>query len=171
MIVVIDADYNEDTKKGHVAGILAKTPLDAKESGIVTGIIDHVAEYQPGQCYKRELRCVEEVFRQVKARKLGKIEMILVDGYADFGTAQASLGTHVYDEYRIPVIGIAKNPFRSCVVSNTEVYRGSSEKPLFVTCKGIQHRKAKDIVRKMAGEYRIPALVKLADKVARDWSL
>lgn len=171
MIVVIDADYNEDTKKGHVAGILAKTPLDAKESGIVTGIVEHVEEYQPGQFYKRELRCVEEVLRQVKAKRLGKVEMILVDGYADFGTEQASLGTHVYAEYRIPVIGIAKNPFHSCVVSNTEVYRGSSEKPLFVTCKGIQHERAKDIVRKMAGEYRIPALVKLADKIARDWSV
>ena len=168
MIIVIDADYNETTKKGHVAGILAKTPLDAQESGFVTGIVDHVEEYEPGHFFKRELKCVDEVLRQVKIKQ---VEMILVDGYADFGTGQASLGTHVYEKYRIPVIGIAKNPFHGCQVSDTEVYRGDSQKPLYVTCKGIQHERAKQIVRKMAGEYRIPALVKLADKIARDWSL
>ena len=168
MVIIIDADYNETTKNGHVAGILAKTPLDEKESGIVTGIVDHIAEYQPGQFFRRELKCVDEVLRQVKIKQ---VEMILVDGYADFGTGQASLGTHVYDKYRIPVIGVAKNPFRGCIVSDTEVYRGSSDKPLYVTCKGIQRERAKDIVRKMAGEYRIPTLIKLADKIARDWSL
>ena len=95
--------------------------------------------------------------------------MILVDGYADFGTEQASLGTYVFEKYHIPVIGIAKNRFQSCLLQDTEVYRGSSQKPLFVTCKGMEPERAKEIVRNMAGAFRIPILVKKADQYARDW--
>ena len=42
--------------------------------------------------------------------------------------------------------------------------------PLFVTAKGVEQDVAKDMVQRMAGPYRIPDLVKLADKYARDWN-
>ena len=93
----------------------------------------------------------------------------VVDGYADFGTEARSLGTHVYEEYKLPVVGIAKNRLKLCVLEDTEVYRGASLSPLYVTAKGIEQDAAKDMVRRMAGPYRIPDLVKLADKYARDW--
>ena len=96
--------------------------------------------------------------------------MILVDGYADFGTERESLGTHVFEKYHLPVIGIAKNRYNGCILEDTAVYRANSTKPLYVTSKGIDREKAREIVRNMAGEHRIPYLVKAADKYARDWN-
>ena len=168
MVVTIDADYREALDKGHVAGIVSETPFDPLPLRTVTDIIGHIEAYQPGQFYRRELQCVDAVMKQLDG---GQIEMILVDGYADFGTERAALGSYVYDKYHLPVIGIAKNPFRGCVLKDTEVFRGDSRRPLFVTCRGIAPEDAKEIVRKMAGRYRIPDLVKLADKAARNGNL
>ena len=69
------------------------------------------------------------------------------------------------------MIGIGKNKYEGCKVPETEVYRGDSKKPLYVTCKGIPLAEAKEMVEKMAGEYRLPYLVKYADSKARDWSI
>ena len=167
MVLTVDVDYQELIKKGHVAGIVSGTALDSKEKQILTAVVDHIEEYQPGQFYRRELRCVDAVVKQLGIKR---IDMILVDGYADFGTDKVSLGASVYMKYHVPVIGIAKNFFKGCLVENTEVFRGESQKPLYVTCQGITHGKAKDIVRRMAGEFRVPYLVKQADQYARDWS-
>ncbi|MBQ3291797.1 MAG: endonuclease V [Mogibacterium sp.] len=166
MIVVIDADYDESTHRGHVAGIICETPLDDEISGVVTAEVEDIQEYCPGQFYKRELQCVEAILSQLDPEK---VDLIIVDGYADFGTEERSLGAHVFEEYHIPVIGIAKTHYALCFIDNTEVLRGTSLKPLFVTCKGIDHEQAKSIVAGMAGENRLPYLVKLADKYARDW--
>ena len=167
MIVIVDADYNEGTMKGHVAGIVCRTPYDSAPRAIVTATVDNIEEYCPGEFYKRELVCAEAVISQLE---LSELEMIIVDGFADFGTEKRSLGAYVYDRYQVPVIGIAKNPYKPCLVPDTEVLRGQSLKPLFVTCQGISHESAKEIVRNMAGEHRIPDMVKAADKAARDWT-
>ena len=167
MIIVVDVDYRELSGKGHAAGILCETPYDDRPESIVTAIANHIEEYRPGEFYRRELKCIDAVLEQTD---ISQIDMMIVDGYADFGTDTMSLGASVYEKYRLPVIGIAKNPFKKCVLADIKVFRGNSLKPLFVTCKGMELEKAKDIVSKMAGEYRIPLLVKAADKAARDWS-
>ena len=166
-VVIIDADYLEDQRKGHVAGVVCNSPLDDHAQKVVTAVVDGIGEYIPGQFYKRELKCAEAILRQLN---LVRIDMIIVDGYADFGTEARSLGAHVYEEYKLPVVGIAKNRLKLCVLEGTEVYRGESLSPLYVTAKGIEQDVAKDMVRRMVGPYRIPDLVKLADKYARDWS-
>lgn len=168
MVIVIDADYDETTKKGHVAGIVCETALDDHVRRTVTAIVENISDYCPGQFYKRELQCVDAILEQVDLDTIG---MIIVDGFADFGTDVRSLGTYVYDNYHLPVIGIAKNPYKPCIIKDIEVTRGSSNRPLFVTCMGMDHGLAKEIVRQMAGENRIPFLVKEADKIARDWNI
>lgn len=95
--------------------------------------------------------------------------MIVVDGYADSGTEEHALGTYVHEKYNIPVIGIGKNKYASCVLNNLEVYRGESKKPLYVTSKGMDNEQTKTLVENMAGKYRLPYLVKFADNRARDW--
>ena len=167
MVVIIDADYDEELKKGHAAGVVAEKITDEKATGIVTAIVDNIGEYIPGQFYKRELKIAEAVISQLRIQD---IELIVVDGYADSGTEEHALGTFVYEKYNIPVIGIAKNKYPRCTIPDTEVYRGESKKPLYVTSKGISHEEAKKYVEEMAGEYRLPFLVKYADKAARDWS-
>jgi len=168
MTIIIDADYNEEMRKAHVAGILCSSPLDDSGTRTVTAIVHNIEEYCPGQFYRRELKCVDAILSQLD---LAEIELVIVDGFADFGTEDRSLGTYVFDNYHIPVIGIAKNPYAPCKVANTEVCRGTSARPLFVTAKGMPHAEAKKIVRHMAGDNRLPILVKIADKCARDWNL
>ena len=166
-VVIIDADYDEEQKTGHAAGVVAESMTDEKAVKTVTAMVEGIGDYIPGQFYKRELKIVEAVISQLE---LKDIDLIVVDGYADSGTEEHALGTYVYEKYNKPVIGIAKNKYPRCTIENTEVYRGESKKPLYVTSKGISHEEAKSLVKAMAGEYRIPLLVKYADKLARDRS-
>ena len=108
MIVIIDADYNEEIGKAHIAGIVAETIFDEKEKMVVTAISDEIGEYIPGQFYKRELKSVELIIAQLE---VSQIKLIVVDGYADFGTDKLALGAYVFEKYNIPVIGIGKNKF------------------------------------------------------------
>ena len=100
-VVIIDADYLEDQRKGHVAGVVCNSPLDDHAQKVVTAVVDGIGEYIPGQFYKRELKCAEAILMQLN---LVRIDMIIVDGYADFGTEARSLGAHVYEEYKLPVV-------------------------------------------------------------------
>ena len=168
MIILTDVDYHEDSAEGHAAGVLCETPYDCEAAEIITAVVEHVDTYQPGQFYRRELKCIDEVLKKTDIRR---IEIIFIDGYADFGTDRMPLGAHVYEMYGIPVIGIAKNPFRGCVREDTEVFRGDSSKPLYVTCQGMEIKKAKEIVRNMAGAYRLPDLINLTDHAARNWEI
>lgn len=168
MVVIIDADYNEETRTGHVAGIVARDILAEKEEYVLTAIVTEIADYISGQFYRRELKSVKSIIEQMKKEE---IDLIVIDGYADSGTEEHALGTFVFEEYNIPVIGIGKNKYNRCVLENLEVYRGKkSQKPLYVTSKGMDNEKAKELVKQMAGENRLPYFVKLADNRARDWN-
>lgn len=168
MFVVIDADYDEKTRKGHVAGIVVQDLLSDKVEKVVTAIVENVEDYIPGQFYRRELKSVEAIINQLDKTQ---IEAIVIDGYADSGTEEHALGTFVYEEYKIPVIGIGKNKYKRCILENLEVCRGDSQRPLFVSSKGMDNEKSKELVKNMFGEFRLPFLVKYADKMARDWNV
>jgi deoxyribonuclease V len=47
------------------------------------------------------------------------------------------------------------------------VQRGSSARPVFVTAAGMPAADAADLVRRMAGPYRIPDALRRADTLAR----
>jgi len=47
------------------------------------------------------------------------------------------------------------------------VVRGSSVRPLFVTSSGMPTADAADLVRRMAGRYRLPDALRRADTLAR----
>ena len=91
----------------------------------------------------------------------------MVDGYADLDPAgRAVLGAHAHAEFGIPVIGVAKSRFRIATHA-VPVVRGSSERPLFVTAAGMPAADAADLVRHMAGRYRLPDALRRADTLAR----
>ena len=166
MVVIIDVDYN-NKNQGHAVGVIADNILSDKELGYVSAVVDNVGDYIAGQFYKRELGCVNAILSRLD---LSDIDCIVVDGFADFGTDRYSLGSHVFFNYGIPVIGIAKKWYPDCYIQNTEVYRGTSKRALHVTSKGVELDKAKDLVMNMYGEYRLPYLTKLADSLCRDWT-
>ena len=67
------------------------------------------------------------------------------------------------------MIGVAKSRFRTATHA-VPVVRGSSVRPLFVTAAGMPAADAADLVRRMAGRYRLPDALRRADTLARTGS-
>src|SRR4029077_2999769 len=109
-----------------------------------------VLPYQPGAFYLRELPPV----RAVLAGQ-GELRMVVVDGYADLDShGRPGLGARLHAELGIPVIGVAKSAYRTATHA-IPVLRGASSRPLFVTAAGLARDDAADLVRQMAGSYRV----------------
>ena len=68
----------------------------------------------------------------------------------------------------MPVIGVAKTPFASATQASP-VVRGSSgaTRPLYVTAAGMPAAEAAELVRSMAGRYRLPDALRRVDALAR----
>ena len=63
------------------------------------------------------------------------------------------------------MIGVAKSRFRTATHA-VPVARGSSARPLFVTAAGMARADAADLVRRMAGQHRLPDALRRADTLA-----
>lgn len=125
------------------------------------------AGYEPGGFYKRELPPLLEV---LKAVNLAEVGTLIVDGYVYLNDAQRpGLGAHLYNalSQAIPVIGVAKRKFYNNEKTAVAVKRGSSGRPLFVTAVGTEADSAAFLIQNMAGEYRIPTLLKQLDALTR----
>jgi deoxyribonuclease V len=164
MIFAIDVHYPDET--AFVAGILFQDWQDPAPTRQITTKIASVAAYEPGQFYKRELPCILEILAQLESLPA----IVIVDGYVYLGAAQKpGLGKYLYDalDGKAIVIGVAKNRFADTPVE-AEVFRGDSQRPLYVSAIGIDLAAAKMAIEQMAGEYRIPNLLKLVDKLSKN---
>ncbi|WP_235951580.1 endonuclease V [Crateriforma spongiae] len=128
-------------------------------------MIHEVKEYQPGEFYRRELPCIQAV--------LAKLDQpptcIVVDGYVwRDGNDRPGLGAHLYEtlDRKIPIIGVAKNPFKETDHA-TELRRGTSDRPLYVTAVGIPIAQAVLNIGAMHGPHRIPTILKRVDQLSR----
>ena len=118
--------------------------------------------YRPGEFYLRELPPLRAVLEDLTG-----LGLLVVDGYADLDpSGRPGLGAHAHAEFGIPVIGVAKSRFRTATHA-VPVLRGSSGCPLFVTAAGMPRADAADLVRRMAGRYRLPDALRHADTLAR----
>lgn len=125
------------------------------------------AAYEPGQFYKRELPCLLDV---LKAVDLTKVDTLIVDGYVYLNDEQQpGLGAWLYRALpqAIPVIGVAKRKFYRTGKAAVPVKRGSSHQALFVTAIGIEVSRAASLIQNMAGDYRMPTLLKQLDGLTR----
>jgi len=163
MRLAVDTHYVDHTAK--VAGILFK---DWQDDNYVEKYVCRVPvnkSYEPGKFYKRELPGIQALIKKINIRP----EIIIIDGYVFLdGIAKPGMGKHLYDwlEEKIPVIGVAKNPFKG-IKDENKIIRGKSNKPLFVTCAGMDLAEAKKNISSMHGAYRIPTLLKLVDQLSR----
>jgi deoxyribonuclease V len=124
-----------------------------------------VLPYQPGEFYLRELPPLRAVLADLS--ELGELGLLVIDGYADLDPAgRPGLGTHAHTELGVPVIGVAKTPFRTATHA-VPVRRGGSARPLYVTSSGMARADAAELVRQMAGAHRIPDALRRADMLAR----
>ena len=165
MVLIIDGDYNDIEHTAHMTGVLLNEYMDETIMGFITADVENTEEYEAGSFYKRELSGVKALLSKLN---LSEVDLIIIDGFARFDDGiHKALGEHIYEEYYKPVIGIAKKWCEFCMIEDTEVYRGNSKSPLFVTVVGGNNSAAKRVVQEMYGENRLPYAVKLADSIAR----
>jgi deoxyribonuclease V len=123
------------------------------------------SDYIPGEFYKRELPGILSLLNNVPWTP----EIIIIDGYVTLGEGRIGLGGHLFKAFdgRVPIIGVAKKPYAGNSTA-LPLLRGTSRKPLFITAMGIEVADAKVYVASMAGQNRIPTILKAVDALARD---
>ena len=157
----MDVHY-PSTGGARAAAVLAADAAFAHLLADRTAVIPQVSPYRPGEFYLRELPPLRAVLDD-----LSGLSLLVVDGYADLDpSGRPGLGAHAHAEFGIPVIGVAKSRFRTATHA-VPVVRGSSARPLFVTAAGMPSAEAADLVRRMAGRYRLPDALRRADTLAR----
>lgn len=159
MIAIVDVYYRED--RAVVGVVLVEELLQEEPSREIS--IEYpssVGNYEPGHFWKRELGPIVHALSSL----YNMPETVMVDGYVSLGEDRPGLGAYLEQAFPgLVVVGVAKNPFRDS--GALPVVRGGSKNPLWVS--GAEAEYWADQVRKMAGPYRIPALIKRADHISR----
>ena len=163
MFLAVDVHYYQNRA---TAASLAFHPWQAeKPIGHFISTITHIAEYEPGSFYKRELPCIVRLLKEHNLHP----KIIVIDGFVFLdGHRKPGLGKYLYDSlHKQPsVIGVAKNPFKNIQKKYT-LFRGKSQKPLYITAVGVDLSLAKKNIAHMHGQYRIPTLLKKVDQLSR----
>lgn len=132
--------------------------------------VEHIARttetidpYIPGQFYLREMPLILRILEGMT-----DVELIVVDGYVWLAKDRPGLGAHVYENlvHQIPVVGVAKGPFHNNDIA-IPVMRGGSTRPLYVTSVGIDVGLAAGCIARMAGQHRMPTILRRVDLLAR----
>jgi deoxyribonuclease V len=157
----VDVHYLK-TGGARAAAVVAADAAFAQVLVTRTAVVSQVPAYRPGEFYLRELPPLRAVLDG-----LSGLGLLVVDGYADLDPGgRPGLGAHAHAEFGVPVIGVAKSRFRTATHA-VPVLRGTSARPLFVTAAGMPRSDAADLVRRMAGRYRLPDALRCADTLAR----
>ena len=161
LFIAVDVHYPLDGA-ARAAAVTAGERNFSRVTRMRTAMVHVDAPYRPGEFYLREL----PPLRAVVPSSAG-IALIVIDGYVDLDPGgRPGLGAYVHAEYGAPVIGVAKTRFRTATHAAL-VFRGQSSRPLYVTAAGMAVAEAADVVREMAGQFRLPDALKLADRLAR----
>lgn len=163
MILAVDVDYR--TSEALAAGICFDNWWDDKASQIYRSVIPEIEDYEPGGFYRRELPCILHLLKEHRLSP----EVIVIDGFVYLGDkSRPGLGMYLYNalNQKVPVIGVAKKRFKG-TTPDTELLRGKSANPLYVTAAGIDLETAKSQISSMHGKHRIPTLLTLADRECR----
>lgn len=163
VIVAADVQYLGDA--GFVAAVAFPRWTDAAPEAEHGMLVRPVAEYEPGQFFKRELPCLLAVLGLLSELP----EAVIVDGYVWLdGAGRQGLGALLFEVLggSVPVVGVAKRSFRGSAHASA-VLRGSSTRPLFVTAAGLPLGDAAAAIAAMHGTHRTPTLLKRVDQLCR----
>ena len=163
MITCIDVHYKKTGATA--AGLLFENWPDENSISEIIVRINQVKPYEPGRFYRRELPCLLRVIDKIH----DPLEAVLIDGYVWLDeNVSPGLGAYLYKalDESVPVIGVAKSPFRGSVFAQ-KVFRGRSKSPLYVTAVGMAPRIAAESINRMHGAYRIPTMLKKVDQLCR----
>ncbi|PBJ08318.1 endonuclease V [Flavobacterium sp. ACN6] len=166
MILAFDTYYYDG--KAKTVCLEFEDWTESKNFKIHTEIIENVEEYIPGEFYRRELPCILSLLNQID---LKTVDVVIVDSFVYLDDDKKyGLGGHLYEKLNkeIPIIGVAKTNFASIEKDKVGIVRGDSIKPLYVTAIGIELEDAVQKVKSMAGEFRIPTLLKELDRLTKE---
>lgn len=166
MILAFDTYYFDD--KAKTVCLEFEEWNSSTDFKIHSEIISNVSEYIPGEFYKRELPCIVSLLDKIG---LENVEAIVVDSFVYLDDdKKLGLGSYLYEKLNkeIPIIGVAKTNFTSLEKYKTPIFRGESQKPLYVTAIGIELDDAVKKIQEMHGEYRIPTLLKELDRLTKE---
>lgn len=127
-----------------------------------------VGPYIPGRFFERELPCLIAALNRYTAVVGEAPRVVVIDGHVRLdASGTPGLGLHLFSELgdSIPIVGVAKNPFRG--LDAVEVLRGEGGNPLHVTAVGLNEDEAATHVASMAGRFRVPTLLRRADQLSR----
>jgi deoxyribonuclease V len=162
MKAALDVCYDDTTGLAVAAAIVFSGWNDGRAIREYAVTCFAIETYVPGEFYRRELPCLLKVLTEVAE----PLDCIVIDGYVCLGD-QPGLGMRLWEALgeKAPVVGVAKTPFRGATA--VEVLRGQSKMPLYVTAVGLDANQAATNIARMAGSFRIPTLLKRADRLAR----
>ncbi|GGP05254.1 endonuclease V [Cloacibacterium rupense] len=166
MILAFDTYYFENNAK--TVCIQFEKWNDTTITKTFVEIISGIEEYKSGEFYKRELPCILSLLKVID---LSECEAIIIDGFVIIDDNQNDgLGGYLFKSlnFKIPIIGVAKNNFSKIEKFKKEILRGESKKPLYITSKGINLNEAAELIRNMHGKHRIPDLLKNVDSLGRN---
>lgn len=140
---------------------------DAREaSRTVTSRVDALERPARAQLDLREATALAQLLGQHGLQP----DAIVIDGpvHVDAGETPG-WGRALFDALggRIPIIGLSTRPLPG-LPAQFEVYREEEARPVLVTCAGMDLGAAKARVRAMHGKRRLPTLLKLAARTAKD---
>lgn len=165
MIYCVDVQYQADA-----ATVGAVAAANWRDSSPTHAWAEHFSgrppPYEAGQFYARELPYLLRVL--AAALSNATPQAVVVDGYVWLGKERPGLGERLREATgrRFPVVGVAKTAFRGNDLAEPAT-RGAGRRPLLVTASGMAPAEAAALVTAMHGPYRIPTLLKLADRLAR----
>jgi deoxyribonuclease V len=162
MITAVDVCYaNKDI--AIAAAVVFRNYIDNRFIATYSAKVNQFGEYIPGQFYKRELPCLMAVLKKVNE----KLDTVIIDGYVMLGD-KPGLGYYLWEKLgeKVSVIGVAKTLFAGAY--SVKIFRGKSNKPLYITSIDIDPISAAKNISKMHGSYRIPKLLKLVDNLANE---
>lgn len=155
--------------EGAVAAGVAFDEWDAPAaSRTFTSRIAHVDKPVRGEPDLRALPCLMLLLQEHALQP----DVILIDAAVHLDASETpGPGLKLYEALggRIAVIGVSTKPMPG-MPAQFEVFREEEARPVIVTSVGVDIGAAKTRVRAMHGKRRIPTLLKLAARIARDSS-
>lgn len=149
------------------AAAVAFDAWDAMEATkTCTTRIAHIEKAVRGELDLRELPCVLQLLGEHRLEP----ELLLFEGFVHLdGDDTPGLGQHLFHALggRVPVVGISKKGLPG-LSAQFEVMREEETPPLVVTSAGVDIGAAKARVRSMHGRKRVPTLMKLAARLAKN---
>ncbi len=161
----VDVSYAEHHAAAAAVITWSQAPHETAKTYIV--FVAKACRYIPGNFYRREMPCILKVLEEARE----PIDTVFVDAYARLPDGRPGLGARLFSALggKIPVIGIAKNHFITAESRDVvkRVFRGKSERPLYVSVEGIGLECAAKLVSGLPGPYRIPYPMKAAHRLSK----